>query len=151
MPEVWCAPGKIYLRCGDETQVNNRMNATRTFYYQKFSKPLLRELAALRLIGTSGVTGFWSAPHFRHQRSAALQGGIVRFMTKAGQTDLRCLRFMLAPINRVVSLLAELPWMLKDIVSVNQYIPSIVSTIRFQNILRKHLISAKPQPDLFTG
>ena len=39
----------------------------------------------------------------------ALQGGIVRFMTKAGQTSLRYLRFMLAPVNLVVSLLGELP------------------------------------------
>ena len=24
MPEVWCAPGKIHLRCGDETQADSR-------------------------------------------------------------------------------------------------------------------------------
>ena len=32
-------------------------------------------------------------------RVTVLQGSIVRILTKAGQTDLRYLRFMLAPVN----------------------------------------------------
>ena len=56
-------PEDFPLGYGEETQVNNRMNATRTFYCQEFSKLLLRELAALRLIGVLSPMEIWRKPH----------------------------------------------------------------------------------------
>ena len=52
MPEVWCAPGKIHLRCGDETKV--------------LWKPLLTQNPAMgssELLAQLDFGG--STPHFR--------------------------------------------------------------------------------------
>ena len=73
MPEVWCAPGKIHLRCGDETKV--------------LWKPLLTQNPAMgssELLAQLDFAG--STPHFR--LTVYRQGGYTIY-PKAGRLAAR--------------------------------------------------------------
>ena len=67
MPEVWCAPGKIHLRCEDETKV--------------LWKPLLTQNPAMgssELLAQLDFAG--STPHFR--LTAYRQGGCITLIPR---------------------------------------------------------------------